>query len=187
MLGAPGRLATLTRCSFFSFKQPATPVVYPNGICTRFVNKVKEHSLLLCASLKDDTDTQKQVKSFHWATSKLRSTCSPCSTEVINTLMSCVYHADVYASLLCCWYTQLNGFALHSAYNHAYRHTLSHGAQGSIPIFLAYLVILWFENRLSKQKYCCSPKSNILAPQNILVPKILGWLRHCLSNFALDP
>jgi len=55
------------------------------------------------------------------------------------------------------------------------RHRRSHGA---IPPkkFLAYLVILCFEKRRPKRKYCCSPKVKHIAPK-----QIQGWLRHCFS------
>ena len=48
-----------------------------------------------------------------------------------------------------------------------------------LPNFLVYLVILCFEKRRSKQKYCCSPKIKHSAHHYILVPpKFFGWLRH---------
>ena len=51
------------------------------------------------------------------------------------------------------------------------------GPRGPCPVkFLAYLVILCFEKRHPKQKYCCSLKVKHFAPH-----KFLGWLRHCTS------
>jgi len=46
--------------------------------------------------------------------------------------------------------------------------------QGAMPSeFLAYLIILRFEKRRPKQKYCCSPKIKHFGP-----PNRLGWLRY---------
>jgi len=39
------------------------------------------------------------------------------------------------------------------------------------PKFLAYLVILRFENRRPKQKYCCSAKAKRFEPPNFLSPQ----------------
>jgi len=53
--------------------------------------------------------------------------------------------------------------------------TMSHRrSQGALPTFLAYLIILCFEKRRPKQKYCCSPEVKHFCP-----PNISGWLRHC--------
>jgi len=41
------------------------------------------------------------------------------------------------------------------------------------PKLLAYLVILCFDKRRHKQKYCCSPKI-----KHLPLPKHLGWLHH---------
>ena len=59
-------------------------------------------------------------------------------------------------------------------YPHQHRRSKG-GPRGHAPQkkFLAYLVILCFEKRCAKRKYCCLPKAKHLLPQ------ILGWLRYC--------
>jgi len=47
------------------------------------------------------------------------------------------------------------------------------------PKFVAYLVILCFEKRRPKQKYCFLPKVKL----SISSKKNLGWLRHCWCAF----
>jgi len=51
------------------------------------------------------------------------------------------------------------------------------------PKFLAYLVILCFEKRHPKQKYCFSPKvKDFGPPPNLASQNILNWLRHCYQT-----
>ena len=49
--------------------------------------------------------------------------------------------------------------------------------------FSAYLIILCFEKRRPKQKYCFSPKSNISTPSKFFPPKNL-WLAALLSSLS---
>jgi len=46
------------------------------------------------------------------------------------------------------------------------------------PKLLAYLVFLCFDKRRPEQKYCCSPKVNVLGP------KISGWATVALHSSA---
>lgn len=57
------------------YKQPAASGV--SLIVAKFAEQVKYHSLLLHASLKDDSDIQRQVKSLYCAANKIKGTfCS---------------------------------------------------------------------------------------------------------------
>jgi len=50
---------------------------------------VKDFGVLLNASLKDDDDVQRQVKSLYCAANKLRGTFDQFSPAVKNTVLSC--------------------------------------------------------------------------------------------------
>jgi len=72
------------------YKQPAPSNVFLNGVHVQFSNYVKYLGVLLNASLKDDDDIQRQVKSLYCAENKLRSTFSQCS-HAVNAL----YHTPI--------------------------------------------------------------------------------------------
>jgi len=72
------------------------------------------------ASLKDDDDIQRQVKSLYCTANKLRSTFDQCSPAVKNTLFR-AYCMPMYACQLWSKYTQTSMKRLHAAYNNAYR------------------------------------------------------------------
>jgi len=52
------------------------------------------------ASLKDDDDIQRQVKSLYCAANKLRGTFDQCSPAVKNTVISCLLHASVCLTIV---------------------------------------------------------------------------------------
>ena len=72
------------------------------------------------ASLKDDDDIQRQVKSLYCAANKLRGTFDQCSPAVKNTLLR-AYCMPMYACQLWSKYTQTSMKRLRAAYNNAYR------------------------------------------------------------------
>ena len=72
------------------------------------------------ASLKDDDDIQRQVKSLYCAANKLRGTFDQCSPAVKNTLFR-AYCMPMYACQLWSKYTQTSVKRLRAAYNNAYR------------------------------------------------------------------
>ena len=76
------------------YKQPAPSIVFLNGVCVQFLNQVKYLGLCINASLKDDDDIQRQVKSLYCAANKLRGTFDQCTPAVKNTI-SCLLHANV--------------------------------------------------------------------------------------------
>jgi len=81
---------------------------------------VKYLGVLLYASLKDDDDIRRQVKSLYCAANKLRGTFDQCSPAVKNTI-SCLYCMPVYACKLWSNYTQTSMKRLRLVYNNAYR------------------------------------------------------------------
>jgi len=97
------------------YKQPASSNVFLIGVCVQFFDPVKYLGVLINASLKDDDDIQRQVKSLYCAANKLKGTFDQCSPAVKNTLfvpITCQYmlakaiveqkHADQYEALTCC-------------------------------------------------------------------------------------
>jgi len=72
------------------------------------------------ASLKDDDDIQRQVKSLYCAANKVRGTFDQCSPAVENTLFR-AYCMPMYAFQLWSKYTQTNLKRLRAAYNNACR------------------------------------------------------------------
>ena len=72
------------------------------------------------ASLKDDDDIQRQVRSLYCAANKLRGTFDQCSSAVKNTLFR-AYCMPMYACQLWSKYTQTSMKRLRTAYNNAYR------------------------------------------------------------------
>ena len=72
------------------------------------------------ASLKDDDDIQRQVRSLYCAANKLRGTFDQCSSAVKNTLFRS-YCMPMYACQLWSKYTQTSMKRLRTAYNNAYR------------------------------------------------------------------
>jgi len=85
------------------------------------------------ASLKDDDDIQRQVKSLYCAANKLRGTFDQCSSAVKNTLFraNCM---PMYACQLWSKYTQTSMKRLHAAYNNAYR--IMHYIPRNVSVFL---------------------------------------------------
>ena len=82
--------------------------------------KVKHLDVWINASLKDDDDIQRQVKSLYCAANKLRGTFDQCSPAVNNTLFR-AYCMPMYACQLWRKYTQTSMKRLRAAYTNAYR------------------------------------------------------------------
>ena len=72
------------------------------------------------ASLNDDGDIQRKVKSLYCATNKLRGTFDQCTPAVKNTLFR-AYCMPMYACQLWSKYTQTSMQRLRAAYKNAYR------------------------------------------------------------------
>jgi len=72
------------------------------------------------ASLKDDDDIQRQVKSLYCAANKLRGTFDQCTPAVKNTLFR-AYCMPMYACQLWSKHMQTTMKRLRAAYNNAYR------------------------------------------------------------------
>ena len=92
------------------------------GARAQFLDQVKYLGVWINASLKDDDDIQRQVKSLYCAANKLRGTFDQCSTAVKNTLFP-AYCMPMYACQLWSKYTQTSMKRLHAAYNNAYQIT----------------------------------------------------------------
>jgi len=88
-----------------------------NGVRVQFLDQVKYvcgYGVWINASLKDDYDIQRQVKSLYCAANKLRGTFDQCSPAVKKHFISCLLHANVclltveqihadqYEALTCC-------------------------------------------------------------------------------------
>jgi len=91
------------------YKQPAPSNVFLNGVRVQFLDQVKHLGVWINASLKDDDDIQRQMKSLHCGANRLRGTFDQCSPAVKNTLFRayCMpiveqIHADQYEALTCC-------------------------------------------------------------------------------------
>ena len=89
------------------YKQPAPSNALLNGVRVQVFAKVKYLGVWINASLKDDDDIQRHVKSFYCAVNKLRGTFDQCSPAVKNTLFRayCMpeqIYADQYETLACC-------------------------------------------------------------------------------------
>jgi len=67
------------------FKVPATLVASLNGINVKFSKQVKYLDALLWDSLKDDSATQRQVKSLYYAAHTVRGNIAQFSTTAKNT------------------------------------------------------------------------------------------------------
>ena len=102
------------------YKQPAPSNVFLNGARVQFLNQVKYLGVWINASLKDDDDIQRQVKSLYCAAKKLRGTFDQCTPAVKNTLFR-AYCVPMYACQLWSKYTQTSMKRLRAAYNNAYR------------------------------------------------------------------
>jgi len=87
------------------YEQPAPSNVFLNGVRVQFFDQVKYLGVWINASLKDDDDIQRQVKSLYCAASKLRGTFDQCSTAAKNTLFR-AYCMPMYACHLWSKYTQ---------------------------------------------------------------------------------
>jgi len=72
------------------------------------------------ASLRDDDDIQRQVKSLYCAANKLRGSFDQRSTAVKNILFH-AYNMPMYACQLWKKYTETNMKCLRVAYNNGYR------------------------------------------------------------------
>jgi len=64
------------------YKQPAPSNVFLNGVRVQSFDQVKYIGVWINASLKDDDDIQRQVKSLYCAANKLRGTFDQCSPAV---------------------------------------------------------------------------------------------------------
>ena len=78
------------------YKQPAPSDVFLNGVRVQFLDQVKYLGVWINASLKDDDDIQRQVKSLYCSANKLRGTFDQCSTAVKSTLFR-AYCMPLYA------------------------------------------------------------------------------------------
>ena len=101
------------------YKQPAPSNVFLNGVRVQFFDQVKYLGVWINASLKDDVDIQRHVKSLYCAANKLRGTFDQCS-PAIKTLFR-AYCMPMYACQMWSKYTQTTIKRLHAAYNNAYR------------------------------------------------------------------
>jgi len=108
------------------YMQPAPSNVFLNGARVQFFDQMNL-GVWMNASLKDDDDIQRQMKSLYCAANKLRSTFDQCSPAVKKHSISCLLHANVclpiveqihadqYEALTCCIYiTCLLNYALHT-------------------------------------------------------------------------
>ena len=89
------------------YKRPAPSNVFLNGVRVQFLNQVKYLGVWINASLKDDDDLQRQVKSLYCAANKLRGTFDQCTPAVKNTLFR-AYCMPMYAYQLWNKYTQIS-------------------------------------------------------------------------------
>ena len=94
------------------YKQPAPSSVFLNRVRVQFLDQVKYLGVWINASLKDDDDIQRQVKSLYCAANKLRGTFYQCSTA---------YCMPMYAWQFWSKYTQTSMKRLRAAYNNAYQ------------------------------------------------------------------
>ena len=108
------------------YKQSTPSNVFLNGVHVHFFDQVKYLGVLLNASLKDDDNIQRQVKSLYCAANKLRGTftasttfgqCSPAE----KTFISCLLHANVCLPTVEQLHTQASMKRLRAAYNNTYR------------------------------------------------------------------
>jgi len=67
---------------FAVYKQPVPSNVFLNGVRVQFFDQLKYLGVWINASLKDDDDIQRQVKSLYFAANKLRGTFDQCSPAV---------------------------------------------------------------------------------------------------------
>ena len=88
-----------------NYKQPAPSNVFLNGARVQSFDQVKYIGVWINASLKDDDDIQRQVKSLYCAANKLRGTFHQCTPAVKNTLF-CAYCMPMYVCQLWNKYTQ---------------------------------------------------------------------------------
>jgi len=102
------------------YKQPAPSNVFLNGVSVQFLNQVKYLGVWIDASLKDDDDIQRQVKSLYCAANKLGGTFDQCTPAVKNTLFR-AYCMPMYDCHLWSKYTRTSMKRLRAAYNNAYR------------------------------------------------------------------
>jgi len=102
------------------YKQPAPSNVFVNGVRVQFFDQVKYLRVWINASLKDDDDIQREVKSLYCAASKLRGTFDECSPAVKNTPCH-AYCMPMYACQLWSKYTKTSMKRLRAVCNNAYR------------------------------------------------------------------
>jgi len=69
------------------------------SVRVHFFDQVKYLGVLLNASLKDDDDSQRQVKSLHCAANKFLGTFDQCSPAV-NNFISCLFHANIFLPVM---------------------------------------------------------------------------------------
>jgi len=102
------------------YKQPGLSNVFLNGVRVQFLDRVKYLGVWINASLKDDDDNQRQVKSLYCAANKLRGTFDQCFPAVKYTLFrACCM--PMYACQSWSKYTQTSIKRLRAAYNNGYR------------------------------------------------------------------
>ena len=89
-------------CSFspkkVQYKQPAPSNVFLNGVRAKVFDQVKYLGVWINASLKDDDDIQREVKSLYCAANKLRDTFDQCSPAVKNTPIACRCMLAIYGA-----------------------------------------------------------------------------------------
>jgi len=100
------------------YKQPAPSNVFLIGVGVQFFDQVKYLGVWINASLKDDDDIQRQVKSLYCAAN--RGNFDQCSPALKNTLFR-AYCMPMYACQLWSKYTQTGMKRLRVAYSNAYR------------------------------------------------------------------
>jgi len=91
-------------------KQPAPSNVFLYGACVQFFDQVKYLGVWINASLKDDDDIQRRVKSLYCVANKLRDTfeqCSPAVKTLFFVSIACLpvveqMHKDPYEVHTCC-------------------------------------------------------------------------------------
>ena len=97
------RLTSATPCSCWCsflpqklFKKLLYQIFFWTVYVYNFLTKWNKYlRVLLNASLKNDDDIQRQVKSLYCAANKLRGTFDQCSSTVKKKFISCLLHANV--------------------------------------------------------------------------------------------
>jgi len=132
------------------------------NVRVQFFDQVKYLGVLLNASLKDDADIKRQVKSPYCAANKLRGTFDQCSSVVKSTLFR-AYSMPIYS---CQWwskYTQTSMKHVRAASNKAFR--IMHCIPRNVRVCPHQVIhrITTFDTLLRNDLYrfsCCASSSN---------------------------